>query len=323
MNTLRFTDQRRPVAAFVLVALIGVTSSTPLRAQGPEASATASVRAATPALAIDLKARTLRPGELLVVTMAVPPPATDVRVRVFDRTVAAFPIDDGRWRALVGIDLDQRFGTYTVEAQVIDGQSILQATRAFVVQRRAFPVRTLSVAPDFVNPPPAVTARIEAEQQFTRAVYAESATTRLWTGPFVRPVPQAANSRFGTRSVFNGERRNPHAGTDFLSPAGTPIRSPNNGRIVAARDLFFTGNTVIIDHGLGVFSLMAHMSRLDVTEGEDVVAGQQLGLVGATGRVTGPHLHWAMAVAGARVDPISVLALLGPPSTPSGSGPRR
>jgi murein DD-endopeptidase MepM/ murein hydrolase activator NlpD len=101
-----------------------------------------------------------------------------------------------------------------------------------------------------------------------------------------------------------------------MSPAGTPIKAPNAGRIVCARELYFTGNTVIVDHGLGVFSLMAHLSRIDVTEGDTVTAGDQLGLVGATGRVTGPHLHWAMAVSGARVDPLSVLALLGQAATP-------
>ena len=91
-------------------------------------------------------------------------------------------------------------------------------------------------------------------------------------------MPHQANSRFGTRSVFNGEARNPHAGTDFLSPAGTPIHAPNAGRVVAARDLFFSGRTVILDHGLGVFSQLAHMSRIDVAEGDMVQAGQIVGL---------------------------------------------
>src|SRR5439155_1702388 len=120
-----------------------------------------------------------------------------------------------------------------------------------------------------------------------------------------------ANSGFGTRSIFNGRQRSAHGGTDFLSRQGTPVRSPNAGLVVAARDLYFTGNTVIIDHGLGLFSLLAHLSRLVVQEGDTVAAGQVVGLVGATGRVTGPHLHWAVKVSGARVDPLSVLAVAG------------
>ena len=95
------------------------------------------------------------------------------------------------------------------------------------------------------------------------------------------------------------------------APTGTPVKAPNAGRIVAARALFYTGNTVIVDHGLGVFSTLAHLSRIDVHEGDLVAPGELLGLVGATGRVTGPHLHWALSVSGARVDPLSLLELLG------------
>src|SRR5439155_9005000 len=128
-----------------------------------------------------------------------------------------------------------------------------------------------------------------------------------------RPVAEPANSAFGTRSVFNGKPRNAHSGADFLSPAGTPIHAPNAGRIAVARSLYFSGNTVIIDHGLGLFSLLAHLSAIDVREGDQVEAGQVLGRVGATGRVTGPHLHWAVRAGDARVDPLALLALLGRP----------
>ena len=121
-------------------------------------------------------------------------------------------------------------------------------------------------------------------------------------------------SGFGTRSVFNGQPRSPHSGADFRSPEGTPIKAPNAGRIVVARNMYFSGNTVVIDHGLGCFSLLAHLSAFDVHEGESVSAGQLIGRVGATGRVTGPHLHWAVRIANARVDPLSVLALLGEPT---------
>jgi murein DD-endopeptidase MepM/ murein hydrolase activator NlpD len=163
----------------------------------------------------------------------------------------------------------------------------------------------------FVNPPPAVEARIQEEAAELGRIWTSSTPERLWEAPFVRPVPGQANSAFGTRSVFNGQPRSPHGGADLLSPSGTPIHAPNAGRAVLARDLYFTGNTVIIDHGLGVYSMLAHMSELSVGQGDVVKAGQVVGLVGATGRVTGPHLHWAMRVGGARVDPLSVLALLG------------
>jgi murein DD-endopeptidase MepM/ murein hydrolase activator NlpD len=113
--------------------------------------------------------------------------------------------------------------------------------------------------------------------------------------------------------VFNGQRRSPHNGADFPAGTGTPVKAPNAGRIVAARDLYFSGQTVIIDHGTGLFSTLAHLSRIDVREGDSVEPGDVVGLVGATGRVTGPHLHWALRVSGARVDPMSALAVLGDP----------
>jgi murein DD-endopeptidase MepM/ murein hydrolase activator NlpD len=263
------------------------------------------------ALTISLSFRALTPGELMVLTMAVDGAPSSVRVNVFGKDVAAVRMADGTWQALVGIDLNQKAGRYVVSAEADVGSTVLRETQAFVVGPRRFPTRVLHVDPSFVNPPPAELARIRRDATFLSEAYASSAAIRLWSAPFVRPVAGPSNSSFGTRSVFNGERRNPHGGADFLSPAGTPVKSPNAGRIICARDLFFTGNTVIIDHGVGVFSMLAHLSRLDVTKGDIVSAGQILGLVGATGRVTGPHLHWAVTVGGARVDPLAVLALLG------------
>ena len=157
----------------------------------------------------------------------------------------------------------------------------------------------------------AVDPRIESEALFLRGVYQKATDARLWSQPFVLPVSDPVNSAFGRRSVFNGEARSPHAGADFLSPAGRAVTAPNAGRVVAARDLFFTGNTVIVDHGLGLFSTFAHLSRLDVAEGALVESGQLVGAVGATGRVTGPHLHWALRVGGARVDPMSAMSVIG------------
>ena len=270
------------------------------------------VRAAGPT--ISLRARSFRPGELVVVSVSAPPDGTSVEVRAFGKDLQAHRVEPGAWQALTGIDLDLAPAEYEVTA-TIDG---VVATKRVQVVPRAFPVRRLTVNPDFVNPPPDLAARIEQESRFIERAYAEGAREPLWEDAFRRPVPHQANSRFGTRSVFNGEPRSAHAGTDFLSPAGTPVHAPNAGRIVAARELFFAGRTVMIDHGGGLFSQLAHLSRIDVREGEMVRPGQVVGLVGATGRVTGAHLHWAVRASGARVDALSVLALLGNASTQNG-----
>ena len=267
---------------------------------------------ARPAIDISIQARAFEQGELLVITVKTPTPATKVRVRAFERETLAFRDDALSWRALVGIDLDAKPGTYVVSADAEGiGGDPAQAKKSVIVFAHAFPTRQLTVDEQYVNPPEATMERIAREQKELEAIWAASSTMRLWSGPFERPVPQEANSAFGSRSVFNGEARSPHSGADFKSPAGEPVHAPNAGKVVLARELYFTGNTVILDHGLGLFSLFAHFSAIEVHEGDRVTTGQLLGAVGATGRVTGPHLHWAIRLNGARVDPLSLLSVLG------------
>jgi murein DD-endopeptidase MepM/ murein hydrolase activator NlpD len=267
----------------------------------------AEARLAASELHISAQSRAMQPGELVVLTIAAPA-STSVRVRAFDRDIAPIARSDHTWTALVGIDLDAKPGTHRVVVDSNDGE---HAVYELAVKPRRFPTRRLTVNPDFVTPPASEQARIEREAALLHEVYNATASEALWHAPFVRPVPQAANSAFGTRSVFNGLPRNAHGGADFLSPAGERVHAPNAGRVVVAQNLYFSGNTVIIDHGLGLFSTLAHLSAFDVREGDHVTAGQLVGRVGATGRVTGPHLHWAVRVAGARIDPLSLLAMLG------------
>ena len=271
---------------------------------------TSSPLIAAEPVTVSAAARSIQPGELVVLTITAPAEINALQVRAFGREFPAFSVDTRTWRALVGIDLLVEPGVYPA---AIDGKSGAQTFRTkyeLKVEPRRFPVRKLTVDDAFVNPPKATLDRIKREAAELQRLLKQTTPERLWAGAFVRPVPGAANSVFGTRSIFNGQPRDPHSGADLLSPAGTPIHAPAGGRIILARDLYFTGNTVLIDHGLGLLSLLAHMSVLKVHEGDTVTAGQIVGEVGATGRVTGPHLHWAVRVGGARVDPLSVLALV-------------
>lgn len=272
-------------------------------------AALAAMSLAPPAIQLSARSRSLQPGELVVLSIVLPEATDRIRVRAFDRDVIAYPDGDRAWRALVGVDLDVKPGTYRVTVEA--GAARAQAHYDLVIIPRTFRTRRLTVNEAFVTPPASEQPRIEREAALLAGVWQAPAAERLWSEPFVRPVPQEANSAFGTRSVFNGKPRNAHGGADFLSPAGTPIDAPNSGRVVVARHLYFSGNTVIVDHGLGLFSMLAHLSAIEVHEGDAVIAGQLLGLVGATGRVTGPHLHWAVRASGARIDPLSLLALLG------------
>jgi biotin carboxyl carrier protein len=255
--------------------------------------------AAPPLVEIAARSRALEPGELVVLTMTTPAAVDRVRVRAFDRDVEPFRVDGRTWRALVGIDLDVKPGTYPV---LVNAGSA-HASYDLVVTPRVFRTRRLTVNEAFVTPPPSERERIERETALLAGLWKSPAPTRLWNDAFVRPVPGEANSAFGTRSIFNGKPRNAHGGADFLSPGGTPIQAPNAGRIVLARSLYFSGNTVVIDHGLGLFSLLAHLSVIEVHEGDRVTAGQVIGKVGATGRVTGPHLHFSVYLNAAAVDP--------------------
>ncbi len=267
---------------------------------------------ATPADSIDIaaNARSIQPGELVVLTMVVPEPADRVRLHAFNREIPVYRVDAATWRGLVGIDLGVRPGTYSASVEVISGPRRLQATYVLTVLPRRFPVRVLKVDPALVNPPPEMGERIAGEAAALDELWRQSSAERLWHGPFMPPVPSTVTSHFGTRSIFNGQARSPHSGADFPSLTGTPVAAPNAGRVVLAKDLYFSGKTVILDHGLGLFSLLAHLSVIGVHEGDSVAAGQAIGEVGATGRVTGPHLHWAVRAGGARVDPLAVLAVV-------------
>jgi murein DD-endopeptidase MepM/ murein hydrolase activator NlpD len=264
-------------------------------------------QAPAPAVTLTTKARSLQPGELVVVTIATAQPQSTVSASAFGHALTPYRVDDHTWRVLVGIDLDVTPGSYRI---AVDAGAAAHGATSLHVVAKAFPTRHLTVDGAFVNPPASAQAQIASDAAALSAIWAAPTNTRLWT-TFVRPVSEPANSAFGTRSVYNGQKRSPHAGADFPSPAGTPVHAPAGGTVALARSLYYTGNTVVIDHGLGLFSILCHFSETDVHEGDRVTAGQVVGKVGATGRVTGPHLHWSINLNGARVDPMALIALLG------------
>ena len=275
------------------------------------ASASAQLAAGSAPIGVTIAARALQPGELVVLTLTGRADADRVRVGAFGRPIPVAAIGPGTWRALIGLDLDVAPGHYPVAITMRMGDDDVERAYDLAITARRFATRKLEVDDLFVNPPASAMPRIEREAAELERVWNETAVEPLWTGRFVAPVSEPATSSFGTRSIFNGKPRSPHSGTDFLSPAGTPIKAPNAGRVALADDLYFSGNTLVIDHGAGLVSLVAHLSAFAVHEGEIVSGGQVVGNVGATGRVTGPHLHWAVRVNGARVDPLAVLAVLG------------
>ena len=260
---------------------------------------------------VALRAREVSPGEPVLVSVSSPERLASVEGTIFDRTVHFHHGEDGSWRGLVGIDLMVEAGDHDLVLRITAvGGAALTRVHNLTVTDKAYPTRHLTVEPRYVEPPPEVAARIEREYLQQTAIFATDTPERLWRGAWVRPVPGRANSRFGSRSVFNGQPRNPHSGADFLAGVGTPVAAPSRGRVVLAGDTYFSGGSVILDHGWGLYSYLAHLSRILVEEGDLVEQGDVVGRSGATGRVTGPHLHWTVRMSGARVDPLSVIEIL-------------
>ena len=214
------------------------------------------------------------------------------------------------WYVLAGIDVEQAPGTYPLEltATTTDGHQ-LHATRQVDVLPAHYKTTTLHVEEKFVQPDAATLQRIAADKLVKDAAFAHQISQPLWRGSFRSPVPFAATDSFGTRRMFNGELASIHRGTDFHAPSGTPVLAANDGEVIIAQGMFYEGNLVVIDHGLQFTTLYMHLSKIEVHVGERVTKGQRLGLSGATGRVTGPHLHLSARWQGAWVDPVVLLRL--------------
>ncbi|MGB5102265.1 MAG: peptidoglycan DD-metalloendopeptidase family protein [Steroidobacteraceae bacterium] len=228
-------------------------------------------------------------------------------VRFRDRRVPVLRVN-GRWVALIGIPLDVTPGTH--EATLAPGDLGTEARRlSFDVAPRQYDEQRLQVPNQrHVDPSPEDLERIEREGARIEAALGAYTVERMPEFDMPAPVAGRRSGSFGLRRFFNGQPRNPHSGMDIAAPSGTPILSPAPGRVLDAGDFFFNGNTLFVDHGRGVVTMYCHLSRIDVKPGDEVARGTPLGLVGATGRVTGPHLHWGVAVNRAMVDPALFLA---------------
>jgi len=244
--------------------------------------------------------------ELIRVTA---PNAQAVNGEWLGHKIAFFKLQNGEWAALAGVDVEAPTGPSTLHVSAIDHDRTDVMNQTVVIHAAHYRTGTLSVSPKFVEPGPDALKEIDAESKFKAKVFASSASQPIWAGDFRAPVSAQPTDSFGTRRMFNKKLASIHKGADFRAAMGTPVHASNSGVVVLARPLYYEGNCVIIDHGLGLFTLSMHFSRIDVHEGQRVNKGDVLGLSGATGRVTGPHLHWAVRWEGAYLDPLKLLKL--------------
>jgi hypothetical protein len=208
---------------------------------------------------------------------------------------------------LLGVDLDAAPGVQDVVVRRDGGGG--EEVHTVRIERRAFPEERLTLAPAMVTPPPESEERIVREQALAAGIYKAAAVAKLWDRGFARALEQPACGNFGRRRILNGIPKSPHSGQDYTAPAGTPVHAIAAGTVRLAGDLYYSGLTLFVDHGAGLVSVSMHLEKMLVTEGETVAPGQVIGLVGSTGRATGPHLHLGIRLFEQRVDPETLWGL--------------
>lgn len=294
MRNVSVLPPRRAFLRLILISLFGFGIA---RAQLTES-------------AVTLTPEVVEAGAPVLIRVAAPR-ASSIDGDWMGHTLAFFRGHDGStWFALAGVDVESAVGSSVLHVRVKTGSDAEQdLSRPVEIHEAHYRTGTLSVEPKFVEPPPEALSEIHAEVALKDKIFAESAPEPLWSGSFRAPVTAPPTDSFGTRRTFNGKLASVHKGMDFRAHMGTPVRAGNSGVVVLARPLYYEGNCVVIDHGMGLYTLSMHLSRIDVHEGQHVAKGQRIGLSGATGRVTGPHLHWAVRWGSAYLDPAKLLKM--------------
>jgi len=262
------------------------------------------------ALSVRWEPRVVRQGDVTMVFVTGLPDAKAVEGSLAGQPLTFFPYGDGQ-AALAGIDLEARPGMATWRVGVMDARDQpLKASGRLQIRARKFPVQRLTLPREMVELDAPTLQRVEEESKRLRTLYATITPERHWRGRFAKPVgvPDAGEG-FGARRIINGLARAPHAGLDYSADAGTPVVAANAGRVALVAEYFFPGRLVVLDHGLGLYTLYFHLERADVADGDRVDRGQIIGRVGASGRATGPHLHFSAHLRQTRIDPALLLQL--------------
>jgi len=234
-----------------------------------------------------------------------------IRAKWGDQVIPCLPVQQGmHWYGLGAIHRELIPGEYTVvvSMETTDGRTA-SMNKIFTVIEVNWEEDTLRVAPKYANSSNGSGGQVGRDRKAFRKGYAQGNMGRYWSGPFERPLPGRVTSPFGTERVFNGVLKSVHSGVDLAGPTGEPVKATAAGRAIVVRSAFIEGKTVLIDHGGGFFTVYCHLSKTIAEEGSLVEKGEVIGLCGATGRVTGPHLHWGAKIHGTRVDALSLLEL--------------
>jgi murein DD-endopeptidase MepM/ murein hydrolase activator NlpD len=240
------------------------------------------------------------------------------------RVPMAFGEQKGTYEGLIGIDMNTQPAPYPIKIVATDGgKSVYLTPRSLKVEKVDFGVQKLSLPSSMVDLDAKTLERVNREATRLKALFQTFWDERLWRETFIRPVEGEISGAFGLSRIINGKRREKHTGVDLRAEEGTSVLACNNGMVVLVDHLFFSGKSVILDHGWGLHSMYFHLSETLVKEGDRVNKGALLGRVGSTGRSTGPHLHWGIRMNGARVDPFSLPGVIKTAESGSDIGPRK
>lgn len=260
---------------------------------------------------IEFASPSLTPGGIVLAHLRGAEAVKKAVIRFGGETYELGPEEEGLQPfAVIGLDLGLSAGTCVFEVIIqAKNRQTEVLKQEFSLQPREFPVKKLWVKEEYVTPPASVRDRIKWEAELLQTVLSVVTPQWLAEDEFILPHDGEMAPNFGEKRIYNNVPRSPHSGVDISAPAGDPVRASNTGRVVLARDLYFSGKTVILDHGLGLFTYYCHFSTLKAKRDQKVRKGEIIGLVGSTGRSTGPHLHWSARIRQSRVDPVALLSL--------------
>jgi murein DD-endopeptidase MepM/ murein hydrolase activator NlpD len=233
---------------------------------------------------------------------------SSVEARWAEQNLPFYALAPGLFAAILGVDLEAKPGVSKITITATDDAGRQRRAETIVqTLSKAFRQESFTVASSFDQLSPEALELIRIERADFALAFSTPAAERFWEAPFIRPVPQESSSSFGYRRIINGKPRAPHTGADLRAPIGTEVLAANHGRIVLTGDYFFAGKSVVLDHGGGLYTMYFHLAELKVDAGAMVRRGDVLALSGMSGRVTGPHLHWAARLGTARVDPMELI----------------
>lgn len=249
-------------------------------------------------------------GKPFFITVHLAEPPAELQVSWLDKELSPAVIKDGKEykaRVLLALGLKDKPGEHILRATIRDGKGTRTLERTVTADTIHYPEQHLTVPKKYTSLSKKALARHHKEKAKIRPVLMRITPVQYWRPPLLRPVPGSVSSVYGLRRFFNGEPRSPHRGIDLRGKAGTPIKAAGSGGVALVGEHYFAGKSVYIDHGMGVVSMYFHLSEIDVEAGQQVAAGDVIGKVGSTGRVTGSHVHFSVSVLGRLVDPLPLL----------------